>query len=303
MNQRENVRIPVDDGAELDAWFYRPAGIARAPAITMAPGYAGSKEHKLNRFAEAFSKAGFAVLLHDHRGFGPSSGEPRQEVDPWKQIADWRRAISYLESRPEVDPSRIGIWGSSFTGGHALVLGATDRRIKAVVAQIPTISGYASGLRRIPADKLPELHERLAEDDRARLRGDGPVYQKVVSHDTGEPAAYYNKAIVDFYLQDLPEGSWENRITLRSILNARMYEPGHWVDRVSPTPLLMVVAKDDTIAPTDLALAAYEKALEPKRLALVDGDHCDPYLDQFEASSAAALNWFIQYLRPSSNAQ
>ncbi|MEX3813927.1 alpha/beta hydrolase [Paraburkholderia sp. BR13439] len=197
---------------------------------------------------------------------------------------------------------RIGICGSSFTGGHALVLGATDRRIKAVVAQIPTISGYASGLRRVSADKLPELHERLAEDDRSRLRGDGPIYQKVASHDTSDPAVYYNKAIVDFYLQDLSEGSWENRITLRSILNARMYEPGHWIDRISPTPLLMVVAKDDTIAPTDLALAAYEKALEPKKLALVEGDHCDPYLDQFEASSTAALEWFIQYLRPDSRA-
>jgi dienelactone hydrolase len=97
----------------------------------MAHGYAGTREHGIAKFAEAFSEAGFVVLLHDHRTFGVSDGEPRQDVDPWRQIADWRRAISYLESRPEVDASRIGLWGTSYAGGHALVLGATDRRMPA----------------------------------------------------------------------------------------------------------------------------------------------------------------------------
>jgi dienelactone hydrolase len=93
----------------------------------MAHGYAGVRQHGIARFADAFAAAGFVVLLHDHRSFGVSGGEPRQDIDPWRQIADWRRAISYLESRPEVDASRIGIWGSSYAGGHSLVLGATDR--------------------------------------------------------------------------------------------------------------------------------------------------------------------------------
>jgi dipeptidyl aminopeptidase/acylaminoacyl peptidase len=123
------VRFPVDEGIELGAWLYLPNSDAqRSPAITMAHGYAGVKEHGITRFAEAFTDAGFVVLLHDHRTFGISGGEPRQDVDPWRQVADWRRAISYLESRPEVDPKRIGLWGTSYAGGHALVLGATDRR-------------------------------------------------------------------------------------------------------------------------------------------------------------------------------
>jgi dienelactone hydrolase len=83
----------------------------------MAHGYAGVREHGIAKFAEAFADAGFVVLLHDHRTFGVSGGEPRQDVDPWRQIADWRRAISYLESRPEVDSSRIGLWGTSYAGG------------------------------------------------------------------------------------------------------------------------------------------------------------------------------------------
>lgn len=95
------------------------------------------------------------VLLHDHRGFGASDGEIRHDIDPWQQIADWRYAISYLESLPEVDPGRIGLWGTSYAGGHAIVLGATDRRLRAVVAQVPTISGYEQGLRRIRLKASP----------------------------------------------------------------------------------------------------------------------------------------------------
>ena len=107
---REDVRFRADEGVELGAWLYLPKrGPTRRPAITMAHGYAGTREHGIAKFAEAFSEAGFVVLLHDHRTFGVSDGEPRQDVDPWRQIADWRRAISYLESRPEVDASWIGL--------------------------------------------------------------------------------------------------------------------------------------------------------------------------------------------------
>ena len=75
-----------------------------------------------------------------------------------------------------------------------------------------------------------------------------------------------------------------------------MYEPGIWVPRVSPTPLLMVVALNDTITVTDLALAAYERALEPKKLVTIQGGHFDPYLGQFSTSSAAAIAWFREHL-------
>ena len=75
-----------------------------------------------------------------------------------------------------------------------------------------------------------------------------------------------------------------------------MYEPGAWIGRVSPTPLLMVVALDDSITVTDVALAAYERALEPKRLQLVRGGHFDPYRSRFTESSRAALEWFGEHL-------
>jgi uncharacterized protein len=208
----------------------------------MAHGYAGVKEHDLERFARAFTEAGFVVLVHDHRNFGASDGAERGDVDPWQQIADWRRAISFLESRPEVDAARIGIWGTGYAGGHAIVLGATDRRLRAVVSQVPTISGFEQGLRRIPPEGIAGLERAFAEDDRGQLRGEPLRRQLVVSDDPTVPASYRGKDAIDFYLQPTPAGIWENSVTIRSTRAARMYEPGFWVPRVSPTPLLMVVA-------------------------------------------------------------
>ena len=263
----------------------------------MTHGYAAVKEHGITRFAEAFADAGFVVLLHDHRTFGISGGEPRQDVDPWRQVGDWRRAISYLESRPEVDAKRIGLWGTSYAGGHALVLGATDRRIGCVVSQVPTISGYQQGLRRVAPEGVAALEGALNDDERGQARGESPRRQAVVSEDTAIPASYRTKDAIDFYLQPLRDGArWENTVTMRSTRLARMYEPGVWAPRISPTPLLMIVASHDTITLTDLALASYERALEPKKLVLIPGGHFDPYRDQFRAAEAAATEWFCEHL-------
>ena len=273
-----------------------PDGRGPHPAVTMASGYAAAKEHGIERFAQAFAEDGFVVLLHDHRNFGASDGDPRQDVDPWRQIADWRRAISFLESRPEVDAERIGVWGTSYAGGHAIVLGATDPRLRCVVAQVPTISGFEQGLRRVPPEAEAALEEAFADDDRAQARGEPPGYQAIVSADPAVPASYRAPDAIDFYLQPIPDGRWQNTVTIRSTRAARMYEPGGWIGRVSPTPLLVVVALNDTITVTDLALAAYERALEPKRLELVPGGHFEPYLSNFPEASGAARAWFREHL-------
>jgi fermentation-respiration switch protein FrsA (DUF1100 family) len=296
MTERHDVEFVAEGGVKLRGWLLLPGGSGPHPAITMAQGYAGVKEQGLEPFARAFADAGFVVLLHDHRGFGASDGEPRQDVDPWRQVADWRRAISFLESRAEVDSQRIGLWGTSYAGGHAIVLGATDPRLRCVVAQVPTISGYEQGLRRIPPDAVAALEETFADDERAQARGDAPRYQTIVSADPSEPAAYRAPDAIEFYLQAIPEGIWENTVTVRSTRAARMYEPGVWVGRVSPTPLLIVVGLNDTITLADMALAAYERGLEPKRLELIPGGHFDPYLSSFTQASGAALEWFREHL-------
>jgi fermentation-respiration switch protein FrsA (DUF1100 family) len=296
MTDRRDIAFTAEGGITLRGWYFVPEGRGPHPAISMAHGYAGVKEHALEPFARRFAEAGFAVLLHDHRTFGASDGEPRQDVNPWTQLEDWRRAISFLEAQPEVDGSRIGVWGSSYSGGHAIVLGATDRRLKAVVAQVPNISGYRQGRRRVPPHLVPALEESFAEEERSSSRGEPVRYLQIVSDDPSVPASYYSRDAVDFYLQNLPDGVWENRVTVRSTRMARMYEPGLFIRRVSPTPLLMIVAEADYLTVTDVGLEAYEDALEPKRLILIPGGHFDPYISQFETASTGALEWFTEHL-------
>ncbi|WP_204367757.1 MULTISPECIES: alpha/beta hydrolase [unclassified Afipia] len=117
-----------------------------------------------------------------------------------------------------------------------------------------------------------------------------------MSADPSVPASYRSKDAIDFYLQPLPQGVWDNNITARSTRAARMYEPGVWLPRVSPTPLLMIVALNDTITVTDLALSAYQRALEPKKLVTIPGGHFDPYLGQFPNACGAAVAWFRAHL-------
>src|SRR5271168_4184334 len=187
MVSRLDVTVPAEGGIELGAWLFLPKGDGVHPAISMAHGFAGTREHGLERFARAFAAAGFVVLVHDHRNFGTSGGDLRGDIDPWLQIRDWRRAISFLEARPEVDPTRIGLWGTSYAGGHALVLGATDRRLACVVSQVPTISGYQQGLRRFAPESVAALEGALNDDERAQLRGEPPRCQAIVNADSAVP--------------------------------------------------------------------------------------------------------------------
>jgi uncharacterized protein len=295
--ERRDVEFNATDGTRLAAWLYVPAGgSAPFPAITMTHGFSATRYHGIEPMARAFADAGFVVLLHDHRSFGDSGGVPRNDIDPWKQIDDWRQAVSFLETLDFVDTKRIGLWGSSYSGGHAIVLGATDRRLKAVVSQVPTIDGYAASQRRVPPHAVAAMEEAFNDDLRGQLRGEAPRTQRLVDLDPNVPAVYRTADTAAFLLQDVPAGKWTNEITVQSGRRARMYEPGRWIDRVSPTPLLVVAASHDTTTPTDMVLSAYERALQPKALEIVPGGHYTPYLEGLPQASAAALLWFETYL-------
>lgn len=297
---RDLVQLPTADGSLLEAWLYRPAvAAARAPAITMAHGFSAVKEMRLAAFAEAFAAAGFVVLVHDHRGFGGSQGLPRQEIDPWQQLRDWRDAITWLGLQDGVDPARIGLWGTSYAGGHALVLGAIDRRLRCVVAQVPLVSGHANARRLTRADLLAPIQAMFDADRVARYRGEAPASIPVVANDPALPAALPTLDSWPWFTQTAAElaPAWRNQVTLRSIELYTGYEPGAHIAAISPTPLLMVVAAQDNLAVADLALQAYQRALEPKRLELLPGGHFDAYAGAgFDRACAAACDWFSLHL-------
>src|SRR5437773_9462599 len=149
---RQDIEFNAE-GTTLRGWLFTPdAGHRPFPTIVMAHGFSAVKEMYLDSFAEVFANAGLSALVFDNRNFGASDGEPRQEIDPWAQVRDYRHAITYARTRPEVAPGRIGIWGSSYSGGHVLVVAAIDRRGKAVVSQVPLISAHDTPRALVPAD-------------------------------------------------------------------------------------------------------------------------------------------------------
>ena len=296
---RQDVSFDAD-GCTLRGWLYLPimGGTAqRVPAVVMACGYGTTKEMFTDRFADVFAAAGLAVLLYDHRGFGASEGIPRHEIDPWRQVEDLRHAITYVGSLPAIDAARIGVWGSSYGGGHALVVAATDRRVRCVVAQVPTTHGSQTAQRRASGEVEATLLQRFADERQRRARGEAPTRLRLMG-DAASGAVYRSQDAVDWYTaayQRAPGAVPE--VTLRSVEAARGYNPTDFVERISPTPLLMQVAERDSVTPTDLALTAYARALEPKALQIVSGaGHFDVYERDFGSVSATAVAWLQRWL-------
>lgn len=286
------------DGSLIRGWLYRPEGeVPQWPVVVMAGGFSCVKEMHLAKYAGLFASAGLAVLLFDFRNLGASDGTPRQELNPWQQAEDYRHAITYATTLPDIDPGRIGIWGSSYSGGHCLMVGATDRRVKCVSVQVPTISGHDSGLRRVPMDKVEALTQAFAEDRARRMKGEAPAMRPLVGETSENPLYPSGEAREYFFTSTKDAPNWRNEVTLRSMEYARAYEPGIHVPYISPTPLLMIVGLKDFITCTDLQLEAYNRALEPKKLVLMSGGHFAPYEEEFEIASSAARDWFVRHLR------
>lgn len=266
----------------------------------MAHGYSGLKEMYLDKFAEAFMAAGFACLAFDNRNFGASDGEPRQKIDPWQQVRDYRDAITFAETLEITDCERIGIWGSSYSGGHVFVVGAIDRRVKCVVSQVPLISGHANVRRLVRADLIPGLQKMFEDDRRARMQGRPPGMIPVVSENPAGPAVLPTTDSWAFFTETARARApmWRNEVTLRSVEMFMEHEPGVYIPHISPTPLMMIVGLNDHLTVVDVALAAFEGALAPKRLVTLPGGHFDAYVADFATASGAAIEWFGQHLAP-----
>jgi len=287
------------EGVILRGWLYIPENAPREmPGVVMAHGFSAVKEMYLDSYAEVFSAAGIAALVFDNRNFGASEGEPRYEIDPWQQVRDYRHAITWLCRQPRINRERIGVWGSSYSGGHVLVVGAIDRRVKCVVSQVPLVSGSRNLARLVRADLAAPMRAQLDADREARFVGEAPSMLPVVTSDVSGAAALPTADSWEWFTQTAQTRApaWHNQVTLRTVEMLGEYEPGSYIERISPTPLMMVIAAGDHLAVADEAFAAYNRALEPKRLVILKGGHFDAYVTGFEESSGAARDWFFEYL-------
>ncbi len=297
---RRDVEFDAE-GVTLRGWFYEAEGSgAPGAAVVMAHGFSAVKEMYLDSFAEVFAAAGLHVLVFDNRGFGASDGEPRQEIDPWAQVRDYRHAITYASTVPGVDRQRIGIWGSSYSGGHVLVVAAIDRRVQAVVSQVPLVSGHDNLRALVRADFIAGFREQFDADRLARFRGGRPAMVPVVDKDPLAPSALPTPDSWEWFTAtgSTRAPAWRNEVTLRSVEMFTEYEPGTYLPYISPTPLLLLVAAGDHLVPSELAIAAFDKAHQPKELVILPGGHFDAYTKGFEASSGRACDWFTRHLTP-----
>lgn len=288
----------ASEGTTCRGWLYLPDGrdaSARVPAVVMAHGFSAVKEMRLDRFAEVFAAAGLASVVFDYRGLGASDGEPRRDLDPYAQLRDYRNAISFARRRPEIDPDRIGVWGSSYSGGHALMLGAWDRRLRAVVAQVPLIDAWEWMTRTLgPAMRDAFVAETIAERERLY---DGEAARMVPVVGAPDAALGTPDAAEWFEKMAALAPSWRNEVTARSWERIFEYSPLRWIDRVAPTPLLIVAAEQDLICPIDLVREAFARAGDPKSLVVLPVGHFDPYEEPcFAEASRAAATWFTRHL-------
>jgi dienelactone hydrolase len=215
------------DGTRLRGWLYTPdEGAGPVPIVVMAHGFSALKEMGLDQYAEVFARAGLAALVYDNRNLGASEGNPRFEIDPIAQMRDYRHAITYAQTRPEVRPDRIGVWGTSYSGGLVMMVAALDRRVKCVVSQVPFISGYETMVQVMPLEEREQFYDRLQKERLSLAAGNPPSLVAVCTNDTSKPINAPGRRTYRYFQSFTKQNNlnWENKVTLRSLDYRLEYE-------------------------------------------------------------------------------
>lgn len=301
---RTDIQFPTHDGLHvLRGSLYVPDDAETpVPGIVLSGGL-GDSAARMVPMAESFVAAGFGVLLYEHRNTGISDGEPRLEVDPVAQYRDMEIAVSYAQQTEALDADQIVLVGTSFSGAHVLEIAAFDRRIKAVVSMIPWISGYEVVMHAGGAPALAGFGQLINQQWDNVLDGK-PADMATLGlrvDDPSEEFALFRSNEAMNYFEHGPAGlpeSWRNQFTMRSLSHLLHYDVTATAGRISPTPLLMIIAPDDATMPVDAALRYFDEALEPKDLRLVKGGHYGLYQpDQtMPAATGAAIAWLRETL-------
>lgn len=293
-------------GETVRGWLYTPdQGSGPFPTVVMAGGWCYVKEIVQPHYAEMFAQNGIAAVLFDYRNFGDSGGSRRQHIDPQMQIEDYRNAISFAESQDELDASRIGAWGLSYSGGHSLILAAIDSRVKVAVSQIPVIDGWLNMRLANGTVHFRRLEAALLESRRRKFEsGEETMIPHFSLDPVNEISAWPNAdgyhLFEGFRESDAPNYSLD--ATAESIELLMQYDVRPFVARIINTPTLVIVAENDDITLWDEAMAAYQAIpTSKKQLTVIDkSDHLALYSDRalLTRAARAATEWFVANLIP-----
>jgi pimeloyl-ACP methyl ester carboxylesterase len=300
---REDVSFS-SEGQTCRGWLYRPGGPPGAgPAVVLAGGWCYVREIVMPSYAESLARHGVTALVFDYRNFGVSDGDDRQHIDPWAQITDYQNAITFLAGRPDVDSDRLGAWGISYSGGHALILAAIDDRVKAVVSVVPVIDGYRN-MRRVQGTLgFRQLKDLLERDRRSRAVDGTRLY---VPHATAEPCKDistwpFPETFHTFgAIKEAVAPLYQNRSSVESVELLMRYSVNPFLPRVLDKAVLMLVAEGDDLTLWDLEIEAFNQLpTADKRLEILrSATHMTVYSDQSKLDRAAALSsdWLSSHL-------
>jgi hypothetical protein len=302
--RREDIEFD-SEGTLVRGWLYRPEGTRDVPAVVLAGGWCYVRELVMPYYAEAFAAAGIAALVFDYRNLGSSDGEPRQHLDPWAQIRDYQNALSFLERTDGIDPDRLGAWGISYSGGHVLILAATDPRVKAIVSQIPVVDGYRN-MRRVHGTLgYRRLWATVLEDRKLRSEGsDKRLYLPHASERPDEelsswPFPETQRTFAQLQQTDAP--LYQNSSTVESVDLLLNYDVNPFVIRIYDTPTLMLVAQGDDLTLWDLEIESFNRIPTTKKelVVLSDTSHMTLYSDRskLDVAAEAASRWFAEHLQ------
>jgi fermentation-respiration switch protein FrsA (DUF1100 family) len=268
-------------GVRCGAWHLqgvddRFAVAAGRPCVVMAHGFGGTRDTGLLDYAEGFAAAGLDVLVFDYRGFGTSEGAPRQRVSYRRQRADYHAAIAAARALPGVDPDRIVLWGTSYSGGHVVPVAVADGGIAAILSMTPAMDGAAALLaiaRAHPTKLLPLVVHGIRDVVRS-LFGRSPHHLPVVGL-PGSTAIITAPGGFEGY-HALAGPTWRNEVCARVALEVALNRPTRMASRLR-TPMLVQVGENDAVAPPSAARAAAEKAGRFAEVRNYPVDHFDVY--------------------------
>lgn len=288
-------------GTQLVGDLYLPEGAAatpgdktirlRHPAVVTAPGFGGVKEMLIPAYAEAMARAGIACLAFDYAGFGASGGVSRQHVDPRAQAQAFVDALGALAAHSSIDAQRLGAWGTSLSGGHALRVAARDARVRCAVAIIPFISGPKAPdfllVREVVANATLRA---LGRSDRMIPAAGAPGSRAVMRSDGAAE-----------WLADISRNapSFHNEVTVSSLWNMARYDVSKYASSVT-IPLRVILATRDSITPAAKVRAAFSKHPDLSSVNFVEfpETHFELFGRHNEETIRLTVEWLVRHLRP-----
>lgn len=271
----------VSSGVRCGAWHLSATASdftvdGKRPCVVMAHGFGGTRDTGLLSYAEGFAAAGLEVLVFDYRGFGTSEGAPRQRVSYRRQRDDYTAAIAAARALPGVDPERIVLWGTSYSGGHVVPVAVDDGRIAAILSLTPAVDGAAALgaiARAHPTTLVPLVLNGLRDAGRA-IAGRAPQLLPIVGA-PGSTAMITAPGAFEGY-QALAGPTWRNEVCARAALEVAFNRPTRMASRVR-CPMLVQVGDNDAVAPPAAARSAAAKAGRFAEVRNYPVDHFDVY--------------------------